>query len=154
MGTEKGQSNVLRCQRMVSWLMKYDSYGVVWVLSYELWSSNVCEGYCMSHKVWLMVHKLRNQWSSWIGTRWGYRGARKTNDSNDPKVWWRISWRKERRFIKLSMLFFQLLSKLKYTVNNIQHRPWNSTLWVTIACERDFYVFRSHMDSTNFEPSL
>ena len=31
---------------------------------------------------------------------------------------------------------------------DIQHRPWNSTLWVTTACERDFYVFRSHMDST------
>ena len=106
-----------------SWNMTH----TVWVIPYELWSSNVCEGYCMSHKVWLMVHKLRNQWSSWIGTRWGYRGARKTNDSNDPKVWWRISWRKKRNFIKLSMLFFQLLSKLKYTVHNSQ--KWGKVIF-------------------------
>ena len=34
----------------------------------------------------------------------------------------------------------------------IQYGPWNSTLRLKIACERDFYVLRSHMDSTRFEP--
>ena len=35
---------------------------------------------------------------------------------------------------------------------NLQHRPSNSTIDIKIACERDFYVLRSHMDSTRFEP--
>ena len=31
---------------------------------------------------------------------------------------------------------------------DIQHSPWNSTLRLEIACVRDFYVLRCHMDST------
>ena len=39
----------------------------------------------------------------------------------------------------------------KWLLNyNIQHSPWNSTLRLEIACVRDFYVLRSHMDSTRF----
>ena len=109
-------------------------------------------GPSMSHTVWRMVHESLNQWSSWIGTRWGYRGARKTNDSNDPKVWWRISWRKKRKFIKLSVLFFQLLSKLKYNVDNstqhfTEHRNFICFKWSRLRSES---IIRRHVCRGDF----
>ena len=40
----------------------------------------------------------------------------------------------------------------KFSNALVQHSPWNSTLRLKIACERDFYVLRSHIDSTRFGP--
>ena len=38
--------------------------------------------------------------------------------------------------------------KERYSRDDIQHSPWNSTLRLEIACVRDFYVLRSNMEST------
>ena len=51
----------------------------------------------------------------------------------------------------LQLYFFDNFSK-NSSVNQIQHGPWDSTLRFEIACERDFYVLRSHINSTHFEP--
>ena len=60
--------------------------------------------------------------------------------------------------IRIHILWFRIMySKRKwYRLYHIvsvilQHRPWNSTLWVTIACERDFNVFRNNMFKKYFD---
>ena len=55
---------------------------------------------------------------------------------------------------RILSVHFCIFVWVKVHIDVIQHSPWNSTLRLEIACVRDFYVLRSHMDSTRFEPFI
>ena len=113
------------CMGHIIWLkISCDSNSWIIRMSHEF------ESQCMIHNVWFMAGN-RTTFNLWI-----------TSISHNI---WVISM--DHKYESICMIHSVWI--MTYLGNkNLQHSPSNSTLWVIIACERDFYVLRSHSYST------